>query len=887
MGLYGGMTVKPLRWSARVLTLVMLLAAFGLLLPATALGESPDLYEPDDIPAVDVPTLLVDVASAQEHTLTGYDMDWVRIDVQAGVHYEFTVMSKPALPSANVRMMLWPAEVAAGETCSAIVWATTPEGSSTTTLMYTPTSTTTLYLSVEGYDFGSSCSYWLAAYTGAGWTPDTYELDDLNPALGPVIDCGLPPVARELSPGDVDWFTVWAIEPGEYGIWTDFSACGPPPDTMLEVFDSTGTTLLASNDDGSNGGPLSRAEQLVVTEPTAWRVRVTSAKGQPYGPYTLAAGQTPPTLGTISGTVTGPDGEPLDMVSVTVLDPNFNELASCLTDADGAYTIDRFPYGVPFRVAADLPGLGLVSALCPEVRDLVDPSTGPTIELGPDSPEGRFNLQIRRPWVSGYLTTSPGYAQLAAMTITVYDEGGFVVGTGTTSTPYGAFFIELPPHTGSCKIAASDPAGIRATTWYWNYPDEASAPFVSIPTYGGIGFSMPLAATVRCEQTDSQISYNGTWTTYSGVGSSVSGSFSDSSGASMEVSFDGTRLDWVTLTGPYYGIASVSIDGGPAEEVDLYSSSFRGQQTVWSTHGLPPGRHTVRFARTGRKNAAALAGRLSTDVFVVAGALAPAPVLTRYEQTAGAVEYDGLWNTYSGCGSSVTGAWSDSANARVRVAFTGTRLDWVTLTGPYYGIASVRVDGGESQSVDLYSAQLLGQQAIWSTGDLAEGYHTLEIRGTGLKNPAALATRISTDVFAVQGTLETPPVVTRYEQTDPRVNLEGSWTTYAGSGCSVSGAFSDASDAAFEVLFSGTRLDWMTLTGPLYGIAEVSIDGGTPVEVDLYSPAFRGQQLVWTTGTIPEGVHAVRFTRTGRKNAASAGTRISADVLEVTGSLLP
>ncbi|MBN2564488.1 MAG: hypothetical protein JXB46_02140, partial [Candidatus Eisenbacteria bacterium] len=156
--------------------------------------------------------------------------------------------------------------------------------------------------------------------------------------------------------------------------------------------------------------------------------------------------------------------------------------------------------------------------------------------------------------------------------------------------------------------------------------------------------------------------------------------------------------------------------------------------------------------------------------------------LIRYEQTDPLISYEGVWTTYTGTGSSVSGAFSEDYRAATELTFTGTRLDWITLMGPRYGIASVSVDGAAPVDVDLYAPDYRGQQRVWSTGTLPEGEHTLRITWTGRKNEASAGTRISTDVFAVNGVLSQNPVLTRYEQTDPLISYEGVWTTYTGTG---------------------------------------------------------------------------------------------------------
>ncbi len=239
--------------------------------------------------------------------------------------------------------------------------------------------------------------------------------------------------------------------------------------------------------------------------------------------------------------------------------------------------------------------------------------------------------------------------------------------------------------------------------------------------------------------------------------------------------------------------------------------------------------------------------------------------------------------------------------------------------------------------VDLYSPSTLYQQAVWSTGLLANGAHTVTIAWTGQKNPAATYTYVDLDALDVVGTLRgsstttttLPPLpttttssyhyddgasyrpphlhhdhssttttssttsttlpsggTTRYEQTDPNLIYAGTWTTLSGSSYSGgSMAYTSASGAAVTISFSGTSLTWIARPALAFGKAQVSLDGGAPVLVDLYSPSTLYQQAVWSTGLLANGAHTVTIAWTGQKNPAALYTYIDLDALDVVGVL--
>jgi hypothetical protein len=65
------------------------------------------------------------------------------------------------------------------------------------------------------------------------------------------------------------------------------------------------------------------------------------------------------------------------------------------------------------------------------------------------------------------------------------------------------------------------------------------------------------------------------------------------------------------------GIVTVSIDGGPAMEVDLYSATTTWRQTVASLVSPTYSEHTITITCTGRKNAASKGYTINVDAFDV------------------------------------------------------------------------------------------------------------------------------------------------------------------------------------------------------------------------------------------------------------------------------
>ncbi|WP_217176939.1 glycoside hydrolase domain-containing protein [Streptomyces sp. AC495_CC817] len=99
--------------------------------------------------------------------------------------------------------------------------------------------------------------------------------------------------------------------------------------------------------------------------------------------------------------------------------------------------------------------------------------------------------------------------------------------------------------------------------------------------------------------------------------------------------------------------------------------------------------------------------------------------------------------------------------------FTGVQAELLGNTDPAHGTYAFSVDGGPETIVDAYSATRQYRQLLFSTGVLPAGAHTVVLRVTGEKNPAASRAgaqidfaRVTRDVVAATGvTIDQAPLV--------------------------------------------------------------------------------------------------------------------------------
>ena len=127
------------------------------------------------------------------------------------------------------------------------------------------------------------------------------------------------------------------------------------------------------------------------------------------------------------------------------------------------------------------------------------------------------------------------------------------------------------------------------------------------------------------------------------------------------------------------------------------------------------------------------------------------------------------------------------------------------------------------------------------------------------------------------------PQAACYQQTDGRLVYSSGWSTFATTGAS-GGSYKRANtgSASVTVCFTGTKLTWIATKGTTLGKAFVSLDGGTPVSVNLAASTVAYQQRVWTSGTLSSGQHTVKIWR---DPSSLAGKYISIDAFDVKGIL--
>lgn len=302
--------------------------------------------------------------------------------------------------------------------------------------------------------------------------------------------------------------------------------------------------------------------------------------------------------------------------------------------------------------------------------------------------------------------------------------------------------------------------------------------------------------------------------------------------------------------------------------------------SITSNYGTPAAGNTITINGTGFSGVTGASGvtfggvnatSYTVDSSTKITAVVPAHVAGTVEVvvtgTEGSSPTDGPWNDYVYAGTPTITSVTPS-----RGTLTGGTTVTINGTG-FYGMS--------------------GASAVTFGGTNAASYTVDSPTKITAKTPAHALGAVNVAVTAVGGTSDSSGSTDNYEYTLPRyeqtlssLGYLGGWTTYANavhSGGSYK--YTNAKGSSVTIAFNGTRLDWITAKGPMFGIADVVVDGRAATQVDLYDPAVKYQQKVCSTGALSAGPHTVTISCKGAKNASATNTYIGIDAVETDGSL--
>jgi hypothetical protein len=317
--------------------------------------------------------------------------------------------------------------------------------------------------------------------------------------------------------------------------------------------------------------------------------------------------------------------------------------------------------------------------------------------------------------------------------------------------------------------------------------------------------------------------------------------------ASMTLRFHGTRIILFGTKEPWSNIATVSIDGGPPVDVDFYANPRTESLPIWTSPGLAASDHTLVMTKTHRRNPLSSGGDAITfdRAEVTSGQPDATPPASPPRLTAAPA---GPHRIYLD--------WTDSAETDFASysVYRSTAPDFPvspsTLIAP--GVTASRLfDTGLPASTTYYYKVT----AIDMSGN--ESAPSARAQATTTQAPAVAAIEdsdVGTGVGQVRYSIHWNPCTTTCDKT-----RDGSYMWTGTNG------------AAATIRFDGTRIVLFGIKEPWSNIAEVSLDGGPPIDVDFYSEIQTDSVLVWTSPVLTPGTHTLVITKTPRRNPASGG----------------
>ncbi len=288
-----------------------------------------------------------------------------------------------------------------------------------------------------------------------------------------------------------------------------------------------------------------------------------------------------------------------------------------------------------------------------------------------------------------------------------------------------------------------------------NSKSKGSAVGVDSLLVGGGALSATTAGLKRYEQSNAKNATLGSWTAVGGSSYSDGSALRTSSkSARFYATFYGSEVRWIGTAADSYGKARVSIDGGPAKEIEITSGATRYRTTLFTASGLSQDRaHTIMIEALG-KGSGGTEGLTAVDAIDVRGGwlLSAAIPYSTVDHTDKSVAWKGKWATSrSSRFIGKTHKWASKSGSSVRFTFEGTHVTWVDKRAPQYGKSAVYLDGKRVATIDQYASKSSWGRTLWKSGRLTPKKHTLEIRALGTKRSASKGRVVGVDAFKVAG----------------------------------------------------------------------------------------------------------------------------------------
>jgi hypothetical protein len=228
---------------------------------------------------------------------------------------------------------------------------------------------------------------------------------------------------------------------------------------------------------------------------------------------------------------------------------------------------------------------------------------------------------------------------------------------------------------------------------------------------------------------------------------------------------------------------------------------------------------------------------------------------------------------------------TDTPGAWVDMRFNGTSIRLFGVKAADGGFAEISIDGGSPHIVDSYSRDLEDPALIYSSPELNPGPHHIAIRAAGQRGSESEGAYVR--IRCAEITPSSPLPLSAVDIGSHTIGddlhafqYRGSWRSVDGSGTGGRYRMSETPGDEVVLPFSGHQVQLFGVAGPDGGIAEVAVDGGPVVEVDCYAPEPKPDQLLFTSGILPQAEHALSIRVAGRAGLGK-GRQVALDKASV------
>jgi hypothetical protein len=317
--------------------------------------------------------------------------------------------------------------------------------------------------------------------------------------------------------------------------------------------------------------------------------------------------------------------------------------------------------------------------------------------------------------------------------------------------------------------------------------------------------------------------------------------------ADLTIRFNGTSITLFGTKEPWSNIATVSIDGGPPIDVDFYSDPRTESQAVYTSPGLASGEHALVLTKTHRRNPLSGGGDAITfdRAVIVTSQLDASPPAAPRTLTGAAAGAHRIHLQWPDSAEPDIASYTIYRSTTPGITPTATTLLATALTDNHF------IDTGLSSTTTYY-------------------YLVTANDTSGNQSPASPAAQASTTPAPVVDTIQDTTSGTGVGLIQYSIHWNPCTTT-CDKAPDASYMWTGHDGAALTIRFDGVRISLFGVKEPWSNIATISIDGGTPVDVDFYAPVQTDSILVWTSPGLTQGTHTLVMTKTPRRNPGSGG----------------